>query len=230
MITYNLHKGRCSGRSILREAASALRERQPDLLLCQEVFHTSCDTERQSEILGEHLGLGHAFGPNKFYRAGCHGNATFTRLPVHRATNIEISESFFERRGILHTRLEFDDSGLEVLNTHFSLTARQRRRQLRTLLEHVPVHPTLPVIVAGDFNDWSGRLDRLIHRRRHFDSALRALPKRERRTYPARRPMLALDRIYYRGFEVRGTRVLRGDPWDRLSDHLPVEADLVLTA
>ena len=226
VITYNLHKGRRSGRSVLLEAADALREREPDLLLCQEVFHTSCDTERQSEILAEALGLTHAFGPNKFYRRGCHGNATFTRLPVQHAVNIEISQSFFERRGILHTMLEFDHSGLEVLNTHFSLTERQRRRQLRTLLESLPQHETVPVIVAGDFNDWSGRLDRLVHRRRHFDNVLSGIAAKERRTFPAGRPMLALDRIYTRGFEVLGARVLRGAPWDRISDHLPIEAEL----
>ena len=226
MITYNLHKGRRSGRSVLLEAAQALRERSPDLLLCQEVFHTNCDTERQSEILAEHLGLAHSFGPNRFYRRGCHGNATFTSLPVRRAVNIEISQSFFERRGILHTFLELDDSGLEVLNTHFSLTERQRRRQMRTLIASLPQHASAPVIVAGDFNDWRGRLDRLVHRRRHFDNVLRVVAARDRKTFPAARPMLALDRIYTRGFEVLSARVLRGEPWNRLSDHLPIEAEL----
>lgn len=223
VITYNLHKGRRSGRSILREAASALRERAPDLLLCQEVFHTHCDTERQSEILGDHLDLHHAFGPNKFYRSGCHGNATFTNLPVVHAVNIDVSHSYFERRGILHTHLDFADFSLEILNTHFSLTARQRRKQLDTLLGAIPDEP-VPVLVAGDFNDWSGRLDRMIDRNRHLKSALDALHPRYRRSYPARRPVLPLDRIYYRGLTLREVRVLRGDPWDSLSDHLPVEA------
>lgn len=226
VITYNLHKGRRSGRSVLADAAAALRARNPDLLLCQEVFHTSCDAERQSEILGDQLGLAHSFGPNKFYYRGCHGNATFARLPVRRAVNIEITQSFFERRGILHTRLELDDSQLEVLNTHFSLTARQRRRQLRTLLENVPTESDVPIIIGGDFNDWGGALDRLIHRQRDLDNVLRALPKPQRRTFPAARPILALDRIYVRGFEVVEARVLRGEPWDRLSDHLPIEAVL----
>ncbi|MCB9881619.1 MAG: endonuclease/exonuclease/phosphatase family protein [Planctomycetes bacterium] len=224
VITYNLHKARRSGRSILDEAAAALRERSPDLLLCQEVFHTHCDTERQAVILGQHLGLEHAFGPNKFYEAGCHGNATFTRLPVLRAFNIDVTESRFEHRGILHTHLEWNDSVLEILNTHFSLTGRQRRKQLETLLDAIP-DGDVPVLVAGDFNDWHGFLDRRIDRERHLRSALDVLSPTARRTFPARRPFLALDRIYYRGLELDDVRVLRGDPWDVLSDHLPLEAD-----
>lgn len=229
VITYNFHKGRAArgGRSIIDEAAHALREREPDVLMCQEVFHTADDLSHQSKILTELLGLAHSFGPNRFYLRGCHGNATFTRYHVRRATNIEITQSFFERRGILHTNLELEDYALEVLNTHFSLTARQRRRQLRTLLANIPSNPGHPVLVGGDFNDWGGGLDRLIHRTRHFENVLRALPQRARRTYPARRPLLALDRIYYRGFRVLDVRVLRGAPWDRLSDHLPVEAEMV---
>lgn len=224
VITYNLHKGRLSGRSVLLEAAAALREREPDLLLCQEVFHTHCDAERQSEILGYHLGLEHSFGPNKFYGAGCHGNATFTNLPLVHAVNIDVSHSRFERRGILHTHLDLAHTSLEILNTHFSLTARQRRKQLETLLGAIP-DGDVPVLVAGDFNDWSGRLDQMVDRTRHLESVLDELVPRKRRTYPAKRPVLSLDRIYYRGLVLRDARVLRGEPWSRISDHLPIEAD-----
>lgn len=229
VITYNFHKGRAArgGRSIVEEAAQALREREADLLLCQEVFHTADDVSHQSRELSALLGLEHWFGPNRFYQRGCHGNATFTRYNVRRSANIEITHSFFERRGILHTLIELEDFALEVLNTHFSLTHGQRRRQLSTLLQNIPEHPTVPVLVAGDFNDWHGRLDRIIHRQRHFENALRLLPPRQRRTYPSRRPLLSLDRIYYRGFKLLDVRVLRGDPWTGLSDHLPVEAQVV---
>ncbi len=223
VITYNLHKARRAGRSILEEAGDALRAREPDVLLCQEVFQTHCSTERQAHVLAEQLGFEHAFGPNKFYPAGCHGNATFTRLPVLRAYNIDVSQSRFEKRGILHTHLEWNDSVLEILNTHFSLTGRQRKLQLEALLDAVP-NGDVPVLVAGDFNDWHGLLDRRIDRERHLRSALDAMRPQERRTFPAKRPFLALDRIYYRGLELVDARVLRGAPWDVLSDHLPVEA------
>jgi endonuclease/exonuclease/phosphatase family metal-dependent hydrolase len=227
IVTYNFHKGRSSrGRHILEEAAHALRDLAPDMLLCQEVFRAHDDAEHQSERLGELLAMPHHFAPNRFWDRGCHGNATFTRFEVHHARNIEITHSPFEKRGILHTRLHRNGTTFEVMNTHFSLTGNQRRKQLHTLLAHLPEHPDVPVLVAGDFNDWHGGLDRLIRRARHFDNALHHLPPPLRRTFPAQRPVFALDRVYVRGFRVESVRVLHGEPWRRLSDHLPVEVVL----
>lgn len=48
------------------------------------------------------------------------------------------------------------------------------------------------------------------------------------RTFPAVFPWFRLDRIYQRGFAVRSARVLRGREWSRLSDHLPLLAELEL--
>jgi endonuclease/exonuclease/phosphatase family metal-dependent hydrolase len=46
------------------------------------------------------------------------------------------------------------------------------------------------------------------------------------KTFPAKFPMLRLDRIYQRGFAVKRAQVLRGKPWSLLSDHSPIVADL----
>lgn len=54
--------------------------------------------------------------------------------------------------------------------------------------------------------------------------SLKAPPK----TFPARFPLLRLDRIYQRGFAVNRAQVLRGRPWSQLSDHSPIIADLEL--
>jgi endonuclease/exonuclease/phosphatase family metal-dependent hydrolase len=48
------------------------------------------------------------------------------------------------------------------------------------------------------------------------------------RTFPAVFPWLRLDRIYQRGFSVRHATVLHGRPWTRLSDHVPLLAELEL--
>jgi endonuclease/exonuclease/phosphatase family metal-dependent hydrolase len=48
------------------------------------------------------------------------------------------------------------------------------------------------------------------------------------KTFPAKFPMLRLDRIYHRGFAVKRAQVLRGKPWSLLSDHAPLVADLEL--
>ena len=51
----------------------------------------------------------------------------------------------------------------------------------------------------------------------------------DRATFPARRAVFGLDRIYFRGFRVKSVRVLSESPWNELSDHLPVEAELSIS-
>jgi endonuclease/exonuclease/phosphatase family metal-dependent hydrolase len=227
VITYNLHKGRGPRRrSILEDAVRALLDREPDVLLCQEVFHGMTEALHQCRFITEVLGHSFVFGPNSFYRRGCHGNATFARMPVAGHTNLDITESRLEKRGILRTSLENGQGPFEAFNVHFSLTTRQRRRQWSKLLAALPDDPTTPVLVCGDFNDWSSSIDRLARRSGVLQNALWELPRLDRATFPARRALFGLDRIYYRGFQLNSVKVLRDTPWCELSDHLPVEAEL----
>jgi endonuclease/exonuclease/phosphatase family metal-dependent hydrolase len=229
IITYNVHKGVGPGkRSILAEAVRAAAEREPDILLCQEVYHGVEDDVHQCHFITEVTGFPHVFGPNAFYQRGCHGNATFADLPIAEHRNIDVTESLFEKRGILHTLLESEAGPVDVLNVHFSLTGRQRRRQWSRLLDELPDDPGLPVLACGDFNDWSGALDRRAAATGVLTNALWHLPRHRRSTFPARRPLFAMDRIYFRGFRLLSVRVLEGTPWNLLSDHLPVEAELEL--
>ena len=50
------------------------------------------------------------------------------------------------------------------------------------------------------------------------------------RTFPERMPLFSLDRIYTRGLHCVGTHVPRGPSWARMSDHLPLVAELALDA
>lgn len=232
VISYNLHKGQSRGRrsrSILEEAIHAIAEREPDLLLCQEVYHGVEQDVKQCHFITEVIGHDHVFGPNAFYSKGCHGNATFARLPVDNHVNINVTESFLEKRGILHTTLLGPAGPIEVLNVHFSLTGRQRRRQWSKLIDAMPDDPGIPVIACGDFNDWQGSLDRRARRSGWLENALWQLPRAQRRTFPASRPLWALDRVYVRACRVASVQVLQSEPWRRLSDHLPVEIELELT-
>ena len=230
VITYNLHKGvGRHGRSSMADLVVALKARGADVLACQEVFHASAGQVGQSEHIRQQLGHAHVFAPNAFYRRGCHGNATFTGFEVASHSNIDITESYFERRGILRTRLQVGERAIDLLNVHFSLTRAQRRRQWAKLFAAMQHDVDVPLVACGDFNDWSGDLDRLARRTGTLHNALWELSKPLRRTFPSRRPMLALDRIYYRGLRLVHVEVLRGNPWRDLSDHLPVEATFAPT-
>ena len=90
---------------------------------------------------------------------------------------------------------------------------------MRHLLEHP--HLQGPVILLGDMNAWRRR-----------DRATRALESelpgnREIEwpaTFPAARPVLALDRVYARGAKVLEVNAHMSPAARRASDHLPVVA------
>jgi len=47
-------------------------------------------------------------------------------------------------------------------------------------------------------------------------------------TFPSRMPVFSMDRIYMRGLQCVSTSVPRGAAWARMSDHLPLVAELTL--
>ena len=230
VVTYNMRKGKGIKRSrpALEHICRELGRLEPAVLLCQEVFHDSGSAGvSQSADMADALELLHRYEPNAAYRKGHHGNASFSSFPVVRHFNRDISTNAIERRGVLYFRLRLDHANeLHVFNTHFGLSQRQRLRQA----EHVghiiraEVPPSDPVILAGDFNDWTGQVDQRIAQAAEVENAMLALAIAERRTWSTRRPIFALDRIYYRNLHLAEVKVHRHRPWDELSDHFPVEA------
>ena len=57
---------------------------------------------------------------------------------------------------------------------------------------------------------------------------LRRCARARRAPYPARFPMLQLDRIYVRSTRHHAPLALPAQPWDRLSDHTPIAAEIQL--
>ena len=106
--------------------------------------------------------------------------------------------------------------------------ASARSQRLKAFIEAtVPADELL--IVAGDFNDWGDKLDEPMR-------ALRAErarmvpgdPPARFNTFPSRMPVFSMDRIYVRGLRCVSTSVPRGAAWARMSDHLPLVAELEL--
>jgi endonuclease/exonuclease/phosphatase family metal-dependent hydrolase len=230
LVTWNIRKGRgASGDGIDVDAlAAGISERRPHLVLCQEVFHAADEAPLQIDELAEKLSMSQAYGPNAAYRRGNHGNATLTILPLLTAENHDLSTNRIERRGVLYTLLETPDSPLHVFNTHLGLNTVQRRKQVRRIAalldERVP--PGEPLVLAGDFNDWTGSLRRAVEERCRVTCALRGLSRAARRSWPSRAPVFGLDRVYLRHLEPESARIVRGEPFASLSDHLPVEVSL----
>ncbi|MNT58730.1 hypothetical protein D3C72_1961890 [compost metagenome] len=85
-----------------------------------------------------------------------------------------------------------------------------------------------PVVLAGDFNDWRNRAHEVLEREAGLKEVFVQAFGRAVRTFPASMPLLALDRIYVRNAAVHSPLALPKKPWDKLSDHAPLAAEILL--
>ena len=237
--TYNIHKGFSSfnRRVVLHELRERLRELNADIVFLQEVqgehtrhperYHNYHDGA-QHEFIAEEIWPHSVYGKNSVYEAGHHGNAILSRFPIPRSLNTDVSAHRFESRGLLHCEIEFDGRRVHCLCAHFGLFAKGKRAQTRALIEYVrnEIPPEAPLIIAGDFNDWRNRMSREMADELGMHDAFHLHGGRLARSYPARLPLLRLDRIYVRGFSVLHCDVHTGGTWQRLSDHAALSAQL----
>ena len=198
---------------------------RPDVLFLQEVQGRNDRYARltaQHESLAAALHMDCAYGCNAIRSKTDHGNALLSRWPVVGHQHEDISDHGFEQRGLLHVQLSVDQREVHVIVVHLGLLAGSRLRQVRRLFDFVEreVPSQAPLIVAGDFNDWARRLDRPL-----AQMGLRCHHGLPTPTFPARMPMVQLDRIYARGLRPVSSHTPHGAIWARMSDHLPLTAE-----
>jgi endonuclease/exonuclease/phosphatase family metal-dependent hydrolase len=177
----------------------------------------------QFEFLADEVWPHHAYGRNAIYQKGDHGNAILSKNPFSELDNIDVSQWWFSPRGVLLGELKI---GIHVVCIHFGLFRGERKRQLKMLLELLAqkVPDDAPLILAGDFNDWNGALHRELTTLYPFKEAYNETYNCLAKTFPARLPLFAMDRIYYRNLRLLDAEVLSGAPWERLSDHRALSA------
>jgi len=243
VLTVNIHKGFTAlGRQyILPELREAVRDVAPDMVFLQEVtgsnarHSASIDTfadEPHYEYLADSIWTQYAYGKNAVYTHGHHGNAVLSKFPIVHFENRNISLTGPERRGLLHCELDIplQPTHLHVICVHLSLLGSHRMEQLRRLCAFIDevVPPLAPLIVAGDFNDWGQRAHAVLARSAQLTETFVHAQGNAARSFPARWPMLRLDRIYVRGVLAHNPMHLPAMPWKHLSDHAPLAARLVL--
>jgi endonuclease/exonuclease/phosphatase family metal-dependent hydrolase len=218
-----------------------LRQLNPDILFLQEVQglhlghaekHADWPGRPQHEFLAEDIWES-AYGRNMIYDHGHHGNAILSRFPILHAHNQDVTHLQFEKRGLLHCRIELPHGpAAHCVCVHLSLFGHSRRRQMHALahyLEREACHDA-PLIIAGDFNDWRNHAGDQLARRLDLTEVFsngRGMPVR---SFPAAMPMFRLDRIYVRGFAIERTQVHHGQPWSAISDHAALSAHLMTHA
>lgn len=241
LLTLNIHKGfsTFNRRFVLHELREAVRSVGADIVFLQEVIgdhavhasrHSKWPPKPQYEFLADQIWKDFAYGRNAVYTEGHHGNAVLSKFPILRFDNHDISIGGPEKRGLLHCVLQIPDHATQVhaVCVHLSLTEGHRRQQVRHLCELIrrEVPEGAPLFVAGDFNDWRGRAHEALRRCGGLEEAFVHKLGHAARTFPARFPLLQLDRIYFRNASVTSLQKLSARPWSHLSDHAALAAEV----
>src|SRR5262245_8955754 len=238
VLTVNAHKGFgfLNRRFILHELREAVRAVSADVVFLQEVLGSHAHYARrfkdwpatpQYEYLADTIWTQHAYGRNAVYPHGDHGNALLSRFPIRKFVNHDASCGG-EARGFLHCVLDVpgQSHSVHAICVHLGLLESQRREQLDLLCTLVErdVPPEAPLVVAGDFNDWRLVAHERLHRCAGLKEVFVTAFGRAARTFPARWPLLRLDRIYARNARSLCPLRLPSRPWKHLSDHAPLAA------
>ena len=221
--TWNIHGGvGADGRYDEDRVFDVLREIRADIVALQEVASLEAHGSFLPR-LRQATGYTVVSGPTLTRTRGDYGNAVLSRFHIDKVTRIDLGIPGCEPRGALDVCLDVEGRALRIIATHLGLRPRERRAQVRRLLAAIEQGEPHATVLMGDLNEWYlwGRPVRWLHE--HF----RRTPAVA--TFPARRPVFALDRIWVHPAACltrlarHGSRLAR-----QASDHLPLVAELQL--
>jgi endonuclease/exonuclease/phosphatase family metal-dependent hydrolase len=213
--SYNVHG--CVGRGNVRDVGR----------IAAVINELDCDTVGLQEVYGlreiaEATGMQAVEGtPHKWHERHV-GNALLTRRKVLAVRHHDWSWPEHEPRAALDVDLEVGGEPVRVIVTHLGLKPYERRFQVRKILDLLGRSPMDErLIVLGDINEWLplGRPLRWLH------ELLGHSPGE--RSFPARWPLFALDRVWVRPRHALLAFGAHRSPLAALaSDHLPVKATI----
>lgn len=237
IMSYNIHKGFSRFKKLsIFEIKNQIIKWDPDIVFLQEVqgknnkwedLHSFWPKEGLHDFFAKDPWTHVAYGANALYKHGHHGNAILSKFPILSYENYNVSTSKLEQRGILHAIIDWNNiSNVHLFCVHLSLSGKGRKWQLNVLAELVKNLPdNAPVIIAGDFNDWFNHAKKKLVKETGLNEVLKEYLKNTR-SFPSEYPVLSLDRIYTKGFEITSGEI--GKSCGKISDHAPVTASLVL--
>jgi endonuclease/exonuclease/phosphatase family metal-dependent hydrolase len=223
--TYNVH--RWTGLNGRRKpdpsrAAAVIGELDADVIALQEVLRPKAEACPLGEI-ADSLNMFLTFAATRQHRRGELGNAILSRYPLTAVSVIDISFSRLERRGALAVQFNASGGQVGIVATHLSLVDRTRTRQVHSLLQH-PQLQSGPAVLLGDMNAWrdckaTRQLGDIMTQHHNYEWPA---------SFPAARPVLALDRVYTHRAKVLSLDVHDTGIARKASDHLPVLARIEL--
>lgn len=221
VLTWNIHGGvGMDGVQDYTRAIDCLMGLDADIVALQELEGRNFAAAIPPfEHFRQRLGL-HALPVAAISTAdGDYGQLLLSRWPFVTTEIHDISLPKYEPRRAIVATVRTRLGALRVIATHLGLRTRERRWQAERLCE-IAALSDQPTVLLGDFNDWN----RFQLNRGLLERAMPAFTRA--RTFPSRRPVFALDRVYCRPFGLLGaSRVIKGA--SVISDHLPLVAELI---
>jgi endonuclease/exonuclease/phosphatase family metal-dependent hydrolase len=223
--SYNIRHGRGVDDVVaLERTATAIRTLNADIVGLQEVderVNRSGNID-EAAVLGELLGMHHAFAPFFDYGGGRYGMAILSRFPITESQAIRLPDGEEPRVALVTNIVLPGDDTVAIVNVHFDWIDDDaaRFKQARYLSDQL-AELTLPWLVLGDFNDLPesrtlGLFYPLVEDARK--------PSQARYTFPAPDPVREIDYIFAardQGWEIGGLTVVADTG---TSDHRPVTA------
>lgn len=167
VLTYNIHKGFGIGkvRFVLPQIKDLIQNLGSDFVFLQEVQGrndrhkkrvSEWPDESQSDFIATDMWAHTAYGKNAIYQSGHHGNAILSKYPFIEHENINVSFLPRASRSLLHGVVLFENTQVHLMCVHLGLFKEERLKQVATLVDRIleSIPNDLPLILAGDFNDW----------------------------------------------------------------------------
>lgn len=220
--SYNMRKG--IGLDRRRDPARVLQvlnELDADIIALQEADRRF--GSRASAIPPEMIDGESDYIPvqldNRPLSIGWHGNALLVRKGVKVEESHMLRLPTLEPRGAVAATLNLNGERLHVVGMHLDISGLRRRHQARAVLQHLQEVDDLPAILMGDLNEWRPKAGCL------QDFALTHHVIETGQSFPSRRPLAKLDRIFASPqFTPLDSGVHRSQLSALASDHLPIWA------
>ncbi|MCO4755484.1 MAG: endonuclease/exonuclease/phosphatase family protein, partial [Bacteriovoracaceae bacterium] len=150
-------------------------------------------------------------------------NVIFSKFPLEDKHSVNLTYKDHEPRKAQYCLADIGDEQVFVLHTHLGLRRQERLFQMDRIVDILKNHQDIDrMILLGDFNDWNNAGEQRLGS--VFKEAHEILHGRSAKTFPARMPLVRLDRIYFRNLRPVTCHALKGRYIRRKSDHLPLRA------
>jgi len=228
VMTYNIHHGAGLDKKLdINRIALVIREQDCDVACLQEVDKNMPRSESldMPALLAEKTGMTATFEPSLKVEGGEYGNCTLTRYPIDSLRNYPLPvPPGKEPRVCLSVTFRIQGRPVTVLNTHFGLSAAERKEQAAEIL--LFECEEMPTILAGDLNEMlpEPAVQTLLTR---FKNATTADEPEKTWSFSADKPDRQIDYVLVSNeFDVLSSRVISTPVTAVASDHLPWVVDL----